>query len=219
MLTLHGLWPTAPLRLVLANGGLILGTSSAASFVTAKLGDRQKRTTNALPYPDTVTVKQQEEIKKHYARAQFTATHVSMLHDPTINFFCLLAIQSAPFLMTLVRKGKIDAHTYHRFYALSLWVVFLLSIVRLAHCPDTDLFALASVSSSVVRYIRTTYNVDPKVLWSAHIFAVRFVFPKLLEMHEIVPFEQKENGLLGVLLVLAWNAFCVYRPLFFSLKS
>ena len=47
-------------------------------------------------------------IKNMYARAQFGATKLIILQDPTLNFVALLGIQMAPFLMTLVRKGKIS---------------------------------------------------------------------------------------------------------------
>ena len=212
LLTLYGVWPTQPLKLALANGVAVLGTSLTASLITQKLGDTEKRTTNALPYPSTVTLAEQQLIKKYYARAQFTATFVSVMHDPTVNFLCLLGIQSAPLLMTLVRKGKIGARDYHRFYALSLWLAFFLSVVRLSHRSDFAFFGLASVSSMAVRHARMTYNTDPRALWAVHIALVRFVLPSLaLHLSWL-------NHAAPALLYSSFQQFKAYEPLFYSEK-
>jgi hypothetical protein len=98
---------------------VIIGTIQVATEVTKRHGDREKRTTNSLPYPSSVSDKQRDLIKNSYAKAQFAATQVCILSDTTITFFCLLGIQSAPLLMTLVRKGKISSQTYHLVYSLS----------------------------------------------------------------------------------------------------
>jgi len=208
LLTLYGAWPTNPLPLALANGVAVVGTSLTASLITRKLGDKEKRTTNALPYPTSVTIAEQQKIKEYYARAQFTATFVSVMHDPTVNFFCLLGIQSAPFLMTLVRKGKIGAREYHRFYAFSLWLAFVLSIVRLSNRSDFAFFGLASVSAMAVRHTRMTYNTDPRALWAAHLILLRFVLPN------VAPYFSYFDRAAPALLYSSFQEFNAYMPLF-----
>ena len=110
---------------------IIMGTVHIASLITAHYGDCDKRTTNSMPYPPQITLAQQSIIKKWYSLSQFGATVSCLMNDASINFAPLLAIQMAPLLMTLVRKGKITTWTYHRVYSLSLFLGYLLVCTRL----------------------------------------------------------------------------------------
>ena len=77
-----------------------------------------------MPYPKEIDQDMQKGIKRLYAEAQFGATIIAVSENPTLSFLPLVGIQAAPFLMTLVRKGKITAIWYHRVYALTLWFPF-----------------------------------------------------------------------------------------------
>lgn len=178
LLTLHSAWPEHPLKLTVANAAVILGTIRAASEITERYGDREKRTTNAFPYPASVTIEQRDKIKESYAMAQFAATHVCILGDATITFFCLLAIQTAPLLMTLVRKGKIGTRTYHVVYAFTLWLGFVVAVARFA-LSDGAFFGFASLSSMVVRHARLKYRVNSYILWAGHVVLIRAVYPSV----------------------------------------
>ena len=82
-----------------------------------------------MPYPDCITLELQKNIKYNYAMKQFAAALSCISEDPTLPWATLLAIQGAPLLMTLVRKGKVTALTYHRTYIVQLaspMYVFLL---------------------------------------------------------------------------------------------
>lgn len=207
LLTLHKLWPSHPLLLSFSNAAVILGTITVASEITDRYGDREKRTTNALPYPEHVTEEAAKGIKLMYAKAQFAATHVCILHDSSINFFCLCAIQMAPFLMTLVRKGKIGATAYHQVYAFSLWVTFVVTLVRFLVIPDLIFFGFAGFSSMLVRDGRIRYHVDNRLLWALHVFNVRFVYPKV-SIELVRPF------VVPLLLVSIVQQVIAYLPLF-----
>jgi len=50
---------------------------------------------------------QQRAAKKFYAACQFGATAYSVFAPPDIAFACVLAIEIASLLMTLVRKNKV----------------------------------------------------------------------------------------------------------------
>jgi len=94
-----------------------------ASIITAKYGDTEKRTTNAMPYPEHVTEYEIQKIKYEYAKKQFGATIMAVFSgelSASLNFAPLYAIQSAPFMMTLVRKGKCNSAHYHMVYSLTL---------------------------------------------------------------------------------------------------
>merc|ERR1719291_786166 len=116
---------------MIARSTIVLGTIHAASVITNRFGSRYQRTTNSLPHPSNVTSDQQLKIKRLYTKAQFGATVTSLINDPSINFAPLLGIQMAPFLMTLVRKGKISTGTYHRVYSASLSLGYIMVFIRL----------------------------------------------------------------------------------------
>jgi hypothetical protein len=101
----------------------IISCIKIASIITAKYGDTEKRTTNAMPYPEHVTEYEIEKIKYEYAKKQFGATIMAVFSgelSASLNFAPLYAIQSAPFMMTLVRKGKCNSTHYHMVYSLTL---------------------------------------------------------------------------------------------------
>ena len=72
-----------------------------------------------MPYPEGTTEQAKRGIKWQYAKAQFAATMLLFTEDATLNWFPLVPIQAAPFLMTLVRKGKVTSPSYHRIYAFT----------------------------------------------------------------------------------------------------
>lgn len=213
ILTRNELWPIDPLHLTLWNAVIVIGTISIASNITDRFGDREKRTTNALPYPSWVTEEQRRRIQMSYAKAQFAATHVCILPDTTITFFCLLGIQSAPFLMTLVRKGKIDSHTYHQFYAFALWLGFVISIIRFTVRNDFAFFGFASMSSMMVRHLRLYHKMDAKLLWLTHLLLIRIVYPYVVTKYDLAfyyPMCQKAVPWLFISMV---RQLYVYEPL------
>jgi hypothetical protein len=63
--------------------------------------------------------------KIFYSTAQFGATCLCGAWDPTFAFAPLYAIQLAPFLMTLERKGRLATQGYHLFYILALLVPYV----------------------------------------------------------------------------------------------
>lgn len=122
---------TMPLSQIGAILLLVHATMLAASKITSTLGDSERRTTNAMPYDPFVPVVQRTRAKRLYAFAQFQAAALMLAGDPTLAFVTLSGIQSAPFLMTLVRKGKCSAATYHCIYTWSL-VFSLMVMLRMS---------------------------------------------------------------------------------------
>ena len=134
IITLLELWPTqleifknykfyALVTEALLKYIAIISCIKIASIITAKYGDTEKRTTNAMPYPEHVTEYEIQKIKYEYAKKQFGATIMAVFSgelSASLNFAPLYAIQSAPFMMTLVRKGKCNSAHYHMVYSLTL---------------------------------------------------------------------------------------------------
>mmetsp|Transcript_68463 Transcript_68463/g.216575 ORF Transcript_68463/g.216575 Transcript_68463/m.216575 type:complete len:329 (-) Transcript_68463:85-1071(-) len=117
--------------------GLVCLTSYLADEVTARVGCTEKRTTNAMPYPEGTPVNVEFCLKRFYAKSQFVAAGIAAHGYPGICFSAILAIESASFLMTLVRKGIITSHTYHVVYSLALFIMGPLLIVS-THFADAD---------------------------------------------------------------------------------
>ena len=129
-------WPSNKLNEACMKLGLIMLTIKCASWVTENFGDRERRTTNSMPYPIWISEDLKEGIKTKYALAQFGATRLIILGDPSMIFFTLLGIQMAPLLMTLVRKGKITSVSYHRFYATALMIGYFVYAARICILSD-----------------------------------------------------------------------------------
>lgn len=120
VVSIYGLWPEQLLWNYASKVALILGTCYTADFITAKYGCKEQRTTNAMPYPDVITPEMQKNVKYNYAMKQMAAALSCISESPTLPWATLGAIQGAPLLMTLVRKGKVTSLTYHRTYILQL---------------------------------------------------------------------------------------------------
>lgn len=192
VLNLLKAWPESLWGNAFARACLMLGTIHAASIITDKFGCREKRTTNAMPYPKSVTNRQQSAVKLFYTLAQFGATANCLFDDPNHSFAPLLAIQAAPLLMTLVRKGKASSFTYHRVYALSLVAgyvaLFLRWFTHISHhqyAPIVQNIVILAFPSSKIRRKTSARNV-----WIINIILARLIYPTyiqpLVETH-IIP--------------------------------
>ena len=182
LLTLCNIWPQNLWGNALARAAFLASVIKAASVITDKLGCRLKRTTNAMPYPPTVSEEQQKMIKIFYTLSQFGASAACLLSDPTINFAPLLAIQMAPLMMTLVRKGKVSSTTYHRIYSVSLYLGYVMVFLRMI-CAGRDLgmnccFVLGFPSDMLRKYM------SAMKVWMVVVTLGCILYP--LVLHELV---------------------------------
>lgn len=163
---------------------LTLGTCKAADMVTSAIGDREKRTTNAMPYPPAMKRHQVEATKHYYAKAQFAATSLAVFGMPMLSFGSVLAIEIASFLMTLVRKGIIQRRTYHIVYAASLFIMLPLMLISL-HCIDSihkmATFRAMIATCAAVSF-RTRTKMSKYMIWTAAI-PFGFLGAELLAAH------------------------------------
>ena len=168
-----------------ARGLVVCGTVKAASMITDTWGDREKRTTNAMPYPSTVDEEtDRPRIKKQYMLSQFGATASCLLPDASINFAPLLAIQIAPLMMTLVRKGKVTSFDYHRVYAFSLYLGYFMVFFRLLYPSESmltrsvglkSIFMMTFPSSKLRRLMPAMY------VWAINTVLSAIVYPLFLQ--------------------------------------
>lgn len=181
----YGLDCGDPLTLALSRGCLVLVTVQVASCITKNYGSRDLRTTNAMPYPPHIGQDEQEPIKAYYREVQFGATACCFLPNATVNFITLLPIQTAPLLMTLVRKGKINALQYHRMYTLSLQAVQLvlwINLLRTGYQGDYTRCFLAFTWFLVpFQYLRTKVGLTATQVWClGTLIAFLTVYPMYL---------------------------------------
>lgn len=157
---------------------LVVLTSRLAALITSMYGGSQdNRTTNTMPYPKWTTMKQQKYVKYMYAKAQFFATLGSMYDDPTPNFLPMIAIQIAPLMMTLVRKGKCDA----------------MGAARMMVTGDEPRLVLVIVVTGMVIQARIAYGLAHWLIWSVHGLVTFYFYPLIIH-----PF-MVESGLIEYL--------------------
>ena len=221
LVTINDWWPDerSYLQHGLARAAVVVGAVQAASIITDRYGCRHQRTTNSMPYPTTVADDQRPAIKKSYALAQFAATAVCLLPDATVNFAPLLAIQMAPLLMTLVRKGKVTAGTYHRVYAVSLWLGYVMVFVRLLAGDGrgvTKIVGLKTICMLSFPSSKLRRRVSAMAVWGVNVILSAAIFPLLLEdtLDAMVSVDMARAFFWFVTIQATCRQALVYAPLF-----
>ena len=167
LLALLELWSSSLIYRVIQKIMFIIIVNVLAKCVTYFKGNTEKRTTNAMPYPGSVGEEDKDNIKHQYTCAQFLATLYSVSSDPTFTFMPLLGIQIAPLLMTLIRKGKIASVTYHRIYALALFLPYCIVMLQL-YRNTLNVYQLVwagIVSNKICKGLRQEYRVPVEIVW------------------------------------------------------
>lgn len=140
----------------------------AASAVSARWGDREQRTTNAMPYPAHCRPGEIACVKRSYAYAQLLATAMAISAAPDHAFSPLLAIQLAPLMMTLVRKGKARAATYHFVYACALLMPAIgMMLSSAASVSGARASAHTLVCAAVAHQLRVRRGAPKHATWLA----------------------------------------------------
>jgi hypothetical protein len=181
LLTLHHAWPSNLYLNMMLKMSIVSVVMKVASYITEQHGCRINRTTNSMPYPSIVTPSQQSQIKMYYARAQFGATAQAVCQDATICFMPLIAIQMAPLLMTLVRKGKVTTNTYHFGYAVALMLGGMFNPVRLFCMSTRPATALMFLLMGNPSCLRLHYKYPRFVGWYIYFALTGLVWPSWVE--------------------------------------
>lgn len=151
---------------------VVQSTMYAATKITETWGDHEQRTTNAMPYNADVPHIEIQRAKRIYTYAQFQAAAFLFSGDPTVTFFALTGIQSAPLLMTLVRKGKCTTDTYHYIYSWSLFFPLFI-LLRLSEPAIVGGSAVSVVNRNATAFmavlavwLRTgPWNLQKHLVW------------------------------------------------------
>jgi len=236
VVTILELWPTqafgqtaGPMMAeCVLKAGIVLSVVKFAHIITETHGSREQRTTNAMPYPENVSLEEQVAIKREYTKKQFGATMMAVFPGSTafaatFAFAPLYAIQAAPFMMTLVRKGKCGSLAYHCVYATCLTYPVCLYHVFVRRGN----FFFVDVAIGAVYML--TYNLrihrrwTNEILWSVIVPLVVTVWIYIPQLEEaLVPVTMRSNLYFGLWLVLVgrevFHHARTFAP-FFSKKS
>ena len=201
----------------------IISCIKIASIITAKYGDTEKRTTNAMPYPENVTEYEIQKIKYEYAKKQFGATIMAVFSgelSASLNFAPLYAIQSAPFMMTLVRKGKCNSAHYHMVYSLTLiYPLYLYHVTLRKFYSQFADFAICYLY--IFAYsMRIKGGLDNKKIWAIVVPGVVFSLKILPDIESRLIVENNITTFLRYLCSFylmqneVYYDYRTYRPLF-----
>ena len=155
---------------------IVMGVFALADFVTwyyktyGKV-DKEDSTMRGNPYPAYIPVWYQRLHNYFYSVSQVYAT-MTMLHSRNIDlvFISLLAIQTAPFGMTLVKKGFMTQGWWHVTYTMALMYNYYVGLFGLAvhtHIP------YSTIHMHVIMYCiaRFCFGINKYILWG-HICGV-----------------------------------------------
>jgi hypothetical protein len=145
---------------------VIIITLYCADIITNNYGDNNVRTTNSMPYCDHLDIDSINKIKISYTKKQFGATLFCILHSPDCNFLPLYGLQFAPFMMTLVRKGKIQTNTYHIIYSISLLLPFYLYFIFIRQLEFSISDMIFGIFYDMVFTLRCNYKINKYILWN-----------------------------------------------------
>jgi len=145
---------------------VIIITLYCADIITNNYGDNNSRTTNSMPYCDHLDIDSINKIKLSYTKKQFGATLFCILHSPDCNFLPLYGLQFAPFMMTLVRKGKIQTNTYHIIYSISLLLPFYLYFIFVRQLEFSISDIIFGIFYDIVFTLRCNYKINKYILWN-----------------------------------------------------
>jgi hypothetical protein len=160
-------WPKSLCLSIVCKTCLIITVVLVAKLISKRYGDTNLRTTNAMPYPPSISEEKQQGVKYNYRIAQFYATVHSVIGDATYAYIPLLGIQTAPFLMTLVRKNIISAIWYHRIYSLTLYIPYMILLTRMIHGsqPTVAILFVGIFVPLVMDPLRVKLSLSPIIVW------------------------------------------------------
>jgi hypothetical protein len=143
---------------------IVVLTFLSADYVTyyyKKKGGDLGTTMRGNPYPDFVPEYYRKIHNVFYSMSQVLATlNVLSSTDMESIFLLLIPIQTAPFCMTLVKKGIIDQTGWHIYYTSALLLNYIYTS-RCIYIPSHMYW----VSFGVFTIFRFKYHVNKYVLW------------------------------------------------------
>lgn len=150
----------------IGRSGIVIGTILAADAVTEyykrrNLLESTDSTMRGNPYPKYVPQWFRHTLNLFYSTSQIFATMNILCRNEEMIFLMLIPIQTASFLMTLVKKSFITQAGWHLYYFLGLALNYV-SVLYIAN-EDSDWFYRFSVGIFCI--LRFGCNVNKYLLW------------------------------------------------------
>ena len=144
----------------------VLGTLLLADGATKYFKMEGVTTMRDMPFPDWVSQTARTQLNYYYSFSQIFAT-MTILFSSSMEraFMILFPIQIAAFLMTLVRKKIITPLQWHIYYALSLFMNYLYTLLLLNITHTEIMPVLFYISSVFFCFLRFGFRVNKYILW------------------------------------------------------
>ncbi len=140
--------------------GVCFATMMVADLITKQYAEPGDTTMRAMPYSETTSERDRQQITKFHSIQQISAT-IAMLVNTDSAFSPLFAIQFAAFLMTMVRKNIIIPNTWHVLYSWALVINgFLLFTMTFSQ------IIIFIISSYVFSLLRMKMRMNKYIAWS-----------------------------------------------------
>jgi len=154
-------------------GPLVIATMIAADGVSKLYG--QDTTMRANPYPVGTSPNFIVWHNRFYSASQFGASIAIMFRGADSAFLALLPIQTAPFLMTLVKKGILNQAEWHTWYTIAL----LTNWIHALACKGNDGNVVSTLTYMTIFFSATTarlyYKVNKYAIWGV-IWIINCIF-------------------------------------------
>ena len=155
-------WSTYNLNII-----VIILTILLADIITNKYGSLEDRTTNKMPYPETLEEIYIKLTKLFYSSSQMGATCFALYGDKTLCFTPIIGLQLAPFMMTLIKKNIIATKTYHLVYSIGLLINYPIIIclcLNFSIYNQTN-YILIGICNYTISKLRFTYKMNKYISW------------------------------------------------------
>jgi hypothetical protein len=147
---------------VSARCGIVIATMLIGDTVT-RIFKSNTKTMRNNPYPAYVPATVSKVHNMFYSASQIFGTFNMMYRGYDLVFLTLIPIQTAPFCMTLVKKGIINQMGWHLYYTIAVLFSYLYAGLR--YYTDSNYTYIAFP----VMLLRFGLNVNKYILWGAAI--------------------------------------------------
>lgn len=154
-------------------GPLVLSTMAAADAVTMYYG--QDTTMRGNPYADGTPKWFIIWHNRFYSVSQFGATMGILCRGINSAFLALLPIQTAPFFMTLAKKGIISQTEWHVLYTFTLLTNWVYALVCKGNDENIVTTATYMTILSLVTIARFGFRINKYILWGSAWFASQYM--------------------------------------------
>jgi hypothetical protein len=170
-------------------GFIVLFTMYLADVVTKYYKSTgESNTMRENPYPKYVPEWFKNINNTFYSLSQVYATmNILAIRDMRCIFNILIPIQTAPFCMTLVKKGIIDQVGWHVYYtgALAYNYYYTSQLPDSSYIINKDLYKFFVISFAILRFYK---NYNKYMLWSIIITSILIIsnFEYLIKIADLL---------------------------------